>query len=76
MALLSLVAAWYFLVPTVFAKYRNTADAVHECLPDSPNDPDKKTYPTAEPAIKVLRLTDSGELVDRCRNFVDGRRLP
>ena len=66
LSLLFVGGAWYVFLPTFLAKHRSVADGSHECLPDSPNDPDKKTYPSPEPAIKILRLTDSGELVDRC----------
>jgi hypothetical protein len=64
--LLLIGGGWYVFLPTFLAKHRSIADGSHECLPNSPNDPDKKTYPSPEPAIKILRLTDSGELVDRC----------
>lgn len=66
-ALLAL-AAWYVVLPSVYGRFRTLADrSPRECRAGSPGDPAGKTYPSASPIVKVLQLTDSGELVDRCR---------
>jgi pimeloyl-ACP methyl ester carboxylesterase len=65
---LLVLGAWYIILPSMWGHFRTIADkSPRQCRAGSPGDPDKKTYPSALPVVKVLQLTDSGELVDRGR---------
>lgn len=39
---------------------------LYECGAGGVSDPDQKTRPTKSPVVKVIRLNDQGELVNRC----------
>lgn len=42
-------------------------DSQWECPPGRPFDPDKLSYPSPSPVLKVIELTDQGALVNRCQ---------
>ena len=66
--LLLLLAALYSGLPYYFEHSGPKADVSHfACPPGRPGDPDSKDYGARSPVIKIIDLTDRGELVDRCQ---------
>lgn len=68
--MLAAIGAWYLILPTVYGHFRTIADInTNECQfnPDDPEDPDNKSYPSPPPVVKIMALTDSGELSRRCQ---------
>jgi hypothetical protein len=57
----------YVVLPDYFSWLGPNADGQYECPAGRPGDPDMVERPSRPPVLKIINLTDEGELIDRCQ---------